>query len=340
MAEERVRRRSVPATHAPQGGTRGQERGSGDPPSADHVSYAVDGSIAVITLDRPHVLNAFTDRMEAELIECFDRSDADDDVRVVVLTGAGRSFCAGMELTPSDTSASPFAAWRTSEDAPAETQFSVPGEDLPMRRDGGGRVVLRIFNSAKPVIAAINGHAVGVGITMTLPCDLRVLADDAKVAFPFTRRGFVPESCSSWFLPRVVPVQRAMEWMLTGRTIGAQEALDAGLVLSLHPPDEVLDAAMAIARDIAINASPVSASLARQLLWRMLAVDHPMTAHQLETHALNLRGVSADAAEGVEAFLQKRPPRFGDPVSAAPDIFAALPNPAYAPPDESATEER
>lgn len=294
------------------------------------VRYEVADGVAVVTLNRPEALNAFTDRTEVELIECLDRSDADDQVRVVIITGAGRAFCAGMDLTPSPDGVGPFEGWRTSPGAPPGTQFEVAGEDLPIRRDGGGRVSLRIFESTKPVIAAINGDAVGVGITMTLPCDLRVLADSARIAFPFTRRGFVPESCSSWFLPRVVGIQRALEWMLTGRRFGAQEALAAGLVLSVHPADEVLEVAMGIARDIA-TVSPVSASLTRRLLWEMLTADHPMTAHRIETHALNHRGVSGDAHEGVQAFLERRTPTFTDNVSDALDLLAGLPRPPYTP---------
>jgi enoyl-CoA hydratase/carnithine racemase len=294
------------------------------------VRYEVTDGIAVVTLDRPGALNAFTDRTEVELIECFDRSDADDQVRVVVITGAGRAFCAGMDLAPSPDGGGPFETWRASPDAPPETQFHVEGELLPVRRDGGGRVSLRIFESTKPVIAAINGDAVGVGITMTLPCDLRVLADSARIAFPFTRRGFVPESCSSWFLPRVVGIQRALEWMLTGRRFDAREALDAGLVLSVHPADEVLAVAMGIARDIAA-VSPVSASLTRRMLWQMLTADHPMTAHRIETHALNHRGVSDDAHEGVQAFLRRRTPAFTDTLSGAGDLLAGLSRPTYTP---------
>lgn len=296
-----------------------------------HVQYEVVDHVAVVRLSRPDALNAFTDAMEAELIACLDRSDSDDDVRVVVLTGTGRAFCAGMDLAPTDDGVPPFETWRRSETAPVGTQYVVAGEDLPIRRDGGGRVVLRIFESVKPIIAAINGHAVGVGITMTLPCDLRLVAEDAKIALPFTRRGFVPESCSSWFLPRVVPVQTALEWMLTGRTLTAAEALAAGLVRSVHPADEVLPAAMELARDIAA-AAPVSTSMTRRLLWRMLTAAHPMTAHEVETEALNARGVSADAREGVDAFLQRRTPVFSDAVSQAPDLLSRLPGLDYAGP--------
>jgi enoyl-CoA hydratase/carnithine racemase len=297
------------------------------------VRYEVKDHIATMTLNRPEALNAFTDEMEAELIAAFDRSDGDDDVRVVILTGVGRAFCAGMDLAPNEEGTTPFEAWRRSPTAPAGTQYEVPGEPLPVRRDGGGRLVLRIFESLKPVIAAINGHAVGVGITMTLPCDLRILASQAKIAFPFTRRGFVPESCSSWFLPRVVPIQRALEWMLTGRTITAQEAFDAGLALELVDQDDVFDTAWRFAREIAVNVAPASASLARQMLWQMLGADHPMKAHQLETAAINSRGVSADAHEGVLAFLEKRTPAFTDTVSSVTRLSAELPRPSYQPPN-------
>ena len=284
------------------------------PEPRPHVRYAVSDHVAVVTLDRPEALNAFTDAMEQGIIDCLDRADADDDVRVVVLTGAGTAFCAGMDLTPTDDR-EPFEQWRASPTAPAGTQSPLRDDPLPLRRDGGGRVALRIFESLKPVIAAINGHAVGVGITMTLPCDLRILADTAKVAFPFVRRGFVPESCSSWFLPRVVPMQRALEWMLTGRTLTAAEVLAAGLVLRTLPADDVLPAALDLAREIATRSSPVSAAYSRGLLWRMLTAAHPMDAHHEETLALNRRGVSPDAAEGVAAFLGRREPAFPDRVS-------------------------
>lgn len=299
------------------------------------ISLAVADGIATITLQRPEALNAFTDRMEIELIEAFDRCDRDDAVRAVVLTGAGRAFCAGMDLSQSTET---FDSWR-STDGPEGPTAGPPGSGgVHMRRDGGGRVVLRMFEMHKPVIAAINGHAVGVGITMTLAADIRVAADDAKMGFVFNRRGLVPESCSSWFLPRVVPMQCALEWVLTGRVFPAQEALDTGLVRSLHPRAELLDVAYGLAREIADNTAQVSVALARQMLWRMLGADHPMTAHEVETHALNLRGVSGDAKEGISSFLEKRPARFPDTVSQElPDVFARLPHPAYREP--SLTEE-
>ncbi|KAA9153446.1 enoyl-CoA hydratase [Amycolatopsis acidicola] len=295
-----------------------------------HVRYEVSGHVAVVTLDRPGAMNAFTDEMESGLIECFDRADGDDDVRAVVLTGAGSAFCAGMDLGSAAEGVAPFAAWRASESAPPGTQDRAGDGELPLRRDGGGRVALRIFDARKPVLAAINGHAVGVGITMTLPCDLRLAADEAKIAFPFARRGFVPESCSSWFLPRLVPPQRALEWMLTGRTVSSEEARESGLVLSVHPAGSVLDAALELASRIAATA-PVSSSYTRRLLWRMLTASHPMEAHRVETLALNEFGISEDAEEGVAAFLDKRTPSFTGRVSAAPDFLAGLPRPGYRP---------
>ncbi len=304
----------------------------------EHVLYAVDGAVATITLHRPDRLNAFTDTMERQLIEAFDEADADDAVRAVVITGAGRAFCAGMDLAEAENPDDTFREWRSSPDAPAGTTFDVPGEDLPVRRDGGGRVALRIWASKKPVLSAINGHAVGVGTTLTLPTDLRLASEDATFCVPFVRRAFVPESCSSWFLPRVVPVQTAMEWTLTGRRISATEALAAGLVRSLHPKDEVLSATLELAHEIA-QASPVSVTLARHMLWRMLGATHPMDAHRVETWGLNQRGVSADAGEGVRAFLEKRDPVFTDRVSTdLPDIFTELPpEPTYLPPSGDAS---
>ncbi|CAN5532748.1 crotonase/enoyl-CoA hydratase family protein [soil metagenome] len=298
----------------------------------EHVRYDVRDHTAVVTLDRPQQLNAFTDTMERELITCFDLADADPDVRAVVLTGSGRAFCAGMDLGWGEP-ATTFERWRASDDAPAGTRFDVPGEPFPVRRDGGGRVVLRMFDSTKPLIAAINVHAVGVGITMTLAADIRVAAEGAKIAFPFTRRAFVPESCSSWFLPRIVGVSTALEWLLTGRTFASEAGLAAGLFRSLHPAGEVLATALALASEISAEAAPVSASLTRQMVWRMLTVDHPMTAHEVETLALNRRGVSSDAHEGVAAFLEHRTPTFSESVGPdTADCLGALPTPRYRPP--------
>jgi len=236
----------------------------------------------------------------------LDRADADDDVRAVVLTGAGRGFCAGADLG-----------------AGGETfDYRARGAgDATVVRDNGGQFTLRVFDSKKPVIAAINGPAVGVGATMTLPMDVRLAADDAKIGFVFARRGIVPEACSSWFLPRVVGISRAMEWVATGRVFSAREALEAGLVRSLHPKHELLDAARELAREIADNAAPVSVALARQMMWRMLGAEHPMVAHRADSRAMFARGQSADAVEGVTSFLEKRPAKFTDRVSAGlPEI--------------------
>ena len=260
------------------------------------IAYAVEDGVATITLDRPDQLNTFTARMREELIDALDRVDGDDAVRAVVVTGRGRAFCAGADLSSGS----------------GTFDINARGVSDPEEwRDGGGQVTLRIFACTKPVIAAINGPAVGVGATMTLPMDVRVAADSARFGFVFTRRGIVPEACSSWFLPRIVGISQAAEWVLTGRVFDADEALRGRLVRSLHPAAEVVAAATAIARDIAQNTSEVSVALARQMLWRMLGASHPMEAHRLDSHGMAYMGRSADAAEGVGSFLEKRPARFG-----------------------------
>ena len=269
------------------------------------IEYAVADGVLTITLNRPDRLNAFTGQMRDDLIAAFDASDADDDVRAVVVTGAGRGFCAGADLVGGGTTFDATA--RGSED---ETL----ADGTP--RDGGGQVSLRIFASLKPVIAAINGPAVGVGITMTLPMDVRLVAQGARIGFVFARRGIVPEACSSWFLPRIVGISRAMEWVATGRVFDADEALAGGLVRSVHPPAELLPAAHALAREIAEATAPVSVAHARRLMWTMLGAAHPMQAHEADSRAMAARGRSADAREGVTAFLEKRPAAFPDRVSA------------------------
>ncbi len=240
--------------------------------------------ILTVTLHRPDKLNAFTRAMRDELIAAFARADADDEVRVVIVTGAGRAFCAGADLS----------AGRAAEE----------------QRDGGGRVSLAIYASKKPVIAAINGAAVGVGVTMTLPMDIRIASSSARFGFVFARRGIVPEACSSWFLPKVVGLSQAAEWLYTGRVFGAEEALKGGLVSRVVPPEELLPAARALAREIADNTSAVSVALSRQMLWRMAGADHPMEAHKVDSRAIYAMGVSADVAEGIASFKEKRPPRF------------------------------
>ncbi len=272
------------------------------------IRRSIDRDVATITLNRPEKLNAFTNRMMRELIDAFDRVDADDDVRAVIVTGAGRGFCAGADLSVGGTT---FAYGGSDE----QTAVGVP-------RDGGGMVSLRIFECNKPVIAAINGAAVGVGVTMTLPMDIRLVSTSAKIGFVFARRGIVPEACSSWFLPRLVGISQALEWCYSGRVFGADEALAGGLVRSIHEPDDLLPAARALAAEIADHTAPVSIALTRQMLWSMLAADHPMEAHRVDSRAILQRGRSADAREGVESFLEKRPAVFPDKVSdGLPDIF-------------------
>ena len=277
------------------------------------ISTQVDEGILTITLDRPDKLNAFTGRMMFELIDAFDRADADDDVRVVVVTGAGRGFCAGADLS---------AGGSTFDVGARGADVGVGGDDDGVNRDGGGRVSLRIFGCTKPVIAAVNGPAVGVGATMTLPMDIRLASESARFGFVFTRRGVVPEACSSWFLPRVVGIAQAQEWVMTGRVFDAEEALRGGLVRSVHPPDELLPAAYAIAREVVENTAPVSVALSRQMLWRMLGADHPMEAHKIDSRGIVSRGASDDAREGVTSFLEKRPAAFPMRVSdGMPDFY-------------------
>jgi enoyl-CoA hydratase/carnithine racemase len=281
----------------------------------EEIRYEVADHVLTITLNRPDRLNAFTPTMAREVIEAFDRSDADDDVRAVIVTGAGRGFCAGADLGGGGGTFD----WRDRD-----------GGDAGVPRDGGGRVTLRIFDSLKPVIAAINGPAVGVGITMTLPMDVRIAASGAKIGFVFARRGIVPEACSSWFLPRLVGISQAMEWVATGRVFLAEEALTGGLVRSVHPADDVLPAARALAAEIATEAAPASVALARRMMWTMLGASHPMEAHRADSRAMFARGQSADAFEGVTAFLEKRPPQFADRVSdGLPELFPGREEPVF-----------
>ena len=281
------------------------------------IIYGVDDHVATITLNRPEQLNAFTGTMMYELVDAFDRVDADDDVRAVIVTGAGRGFCAGADLS---------SGGDTFSRGGSDVQTKVEG----VPRDGGGIVSLRIFECTKPVIAAINGPAVGVGITMTLPMDIRLVSENAKIGFVFARRGILPEACSSWFLPRLVGISQATEWCYTGRVFGAQEAKDGGLVRSIHAPDDLLPAARAIAKEIADNTAPVSVALTRQMLWRLLGADHPMEAHKVDSRGIAERGRSADAREGVTSFLEKRPPVFPVKVSdGLPQIFPGWQDPEF-----------
>jgi enoyl-CoA hydratase/carnithine racemase len=278
------------------------------------IRYELADQVLTITLDRPQRLNAYTQTMQRELIEAFDRADADDEVRAIVVTGVGRGFCAGADL---EAGGSTFD-WRERQ----------TGDEVP--RDGGGRLTLRIFDCTKPVIAAINGPAVGVGITMTLPMDIRIAAQGARLGFVFTRRGIVPEACSSWFLPRIVGISQAMEWVASGRVFDAEEGVAGGLVRSVHTADELMPAARTLALEIAQNAAPVSVALARRMLWTLLGADHPMAAHRADSRAMFARGQSADAREGVTSFLEKRDPRFSDRVSdGLPELFPDREEPAF-----------
>jgi enoyl-CoA hydratase/carnithine racemase len=282
--------------------------------SFEEIRYEVADRVLTITLNRPDRLNAFTPTMGRELIEAFDRADADDDVRVVIVTGEGKGFCAGADLGGGGDTFD----WRDRQEA----------DEIP--RDGGGVVALRIFDMTKPVIAAINGPAVGVGITMTLPMDIRLAAEGAKIGFVFARRGIVPEACSSWFLPRVVGISQAMEWVATGRVFSAEEALAGRLVRSVHPKAELLDAARALATEISGHTAPVSVALARRLLWTMLGADHPMAAHRADSRAMFSRGQSGDAREGVTSFLEKRDPEFTDRVSdGLPEVLPGMDEPVF-----------
>lgn len=270
------------------------------------IALAVADGIATITLNRPDKLNAFNARMRDELIAAFDATDADDAVRAVIVTGAGRAFCAGADLSGGGQT---FDYAARNEAAREELRVG------DVYRDGGGMVTLRIYRSLKPVIAAVNGPAVGIGMTMQLPMDIRLASTEARFGFVFARRGITPEAASSWFLPKLVGMQTALEWCFTGRVFGAQEALDRGLVRSLHAPGELLPAAQALAREIADHTAPVSVALTRQLLWRMAAAAHPMDAHRVDSRAIQTRGASADAREGVSAFLDKRPAIYPNQVS-------------------------
>jgi enoyl-CoA hydratase/carnithine racemase len=275
------------------------------------IDYQVSEQIATITLNRPEKMNAFTRTMMDEMIDAMDRVDGDDGVRAVIFTGAGeRAFCAGADLTP-EGGGSIFSS-------------AEPVEDLsdPRVRDGGGLLTLRLFQSTKPLISACNGAAVGVGATMQLPMDMRLASDNARYGFVFARRGLVPEACSSWFLPRIVGVNQALEWCMTGRIFDAQEALNGGLIRSIHPQGELIDAARGLAREIAQNTSAVSVAMTRAMLWRLPSGAHPMDAHKVDSRSIYRMSKAADVQEGVQSFLEKRPPAFPGRVTAdMPDFY-------------------
>jgi len=291
-------------------------------PTFETILYAVEDGVATITLNRPDRLNAFTTQMMLDMIAAFDATDADDAVKVVIVTGAGRGFCAGADLS---AGAATFNYAARGEAARDEAKVG------DVYRDGGGRLTLRIFDSLKPVIAAVNGPAVGIGVTMQLAMDIRIASEAARFGFVFARRGIAPEAASSWFLPRLVGISKALEWCYSGRVFPAAEALEGGLVRSVHAPDDLLPAARAIAKEIVDNTAPVSVSLIRQMMWRNLGASHPMEAHRVDSRAIQARGRSRDAAEGVSAFLEKRTPAYPDRVSTdLPDIW-----PAWSPPEFS-----
>jgi enoyl-CoA hydratase/carnithine racemase len=271
--------------------------------------YEVESGVAVVTLSRPDKMNAFTPIMRKELIGIFTQADRDDAVRVVVVTGAGKAFCAGADLS---TGGSTF-------DLSEEQGRKIAISEY---RDGGGQTTLAIFRCRKPVIAAINGHAVGIGITMTLAMDMRIVAGDAKIGFVFARRGVHLEACSSWFLPRVVGISKAAELVYTGRVFRAEEEATSGLFNYVLPSNQVLPKAMTIAREIAENTSAVSVALSKGLLWHGLSENDPQSAHLIESRSFFWAGRQKDAYEGVQSFLEKRAPRFTmRPSSDMPDFY-------------------
>ena len=291
------------------------------PTSYGTVRYEVRDNILTLTLNRPDRLNAFTTQMMSDLIKSFDKADADDNVRAIVITGEGRGFCAGADLEAGANTFN-YAARDKEKKRHVPEVNGTPDLSHENARDGGGRVSLRIFSCLKPVIAAINGPAVGVGVTMTLPMDIRLASSDARFGFVFTRRGIVPEACSSWFLPRIVGISKALEWTMTGRVFDAAQALEGGLVSAVHAPEDLLPAAYSLAEEIRDNTAPVSVALSRQMLWRTLGADDPMEGHKIESRGIQTRGKSEDAKEGIKAFLEKRAANFPcTPSQDMPDYF-------------------
>lgn len=280
----------------------------------EQILYEKDGPILTITLNRPDKLNAFTGQMMQEIIKAMDAADADDEVRAIIFTGAGRGFCAGADLSAGKDT--------FNNDA--------PGKQSGLQRDGGGLLTLRLFESKKPLISACNGPAVGVGATMQCAMDIRLASEKARYGFVFSRRAIVPEACSSWFLPRIVGIQTALEWTFSGRVFEASEALDRGFVRSVHAEDELLPAAKALAMEFSEMTSAVSVTLIRHMLWKMLGANHPMEAHKIDSRGVYHRGRSADAFEGVESFLQKRAPSFPGKVSKdLPEFFPWWDEPTF-----------
>ena len=279
------------------------------------ITDVADG-IFTLTLNRPDRMNAFTPQMMAEMCAAFDIADADDAVRAVIVTGAGKAFCAGADLAGGGATFDYAKGTdNPTQGSPVQTDGSVDYKH-PGIRDSGGILTLRIFACKKPVIGAINGAAVGIGATMQLPMDFRLASDSARFGFVFARRGIVPEAASSWFLPRLVGISQALEWCYSGRVFGADEALKGGLVRSVHGPDDLLPAARALAKELTGESAPVSVALTRNAMWRMMGAAHPMEAHRLDSRLIWSRGSSGDAKEGVASFLEKRAAVYPDTVSA------------------------
>ncbi len=281
---------------------------------ADFTTLTLENrdGIALVTFARPEKMNTFNPQVMQDMIDVFDATDADDSIRAVIITGAGRAFCAGADLGTAGGDTFNY------EKRDSGKEIIANG----IRRDGGGRVVLRIFRSLKPVIAAVNGAAVGVGVTMQLPMDFRLASTTAKFGFVFSRRGITPEACSSWFLPRLVGMPAALDWVYSGRVFGAEEALQKGLVQSLHAPEDLLPAAFELAKQVTAHSSPVSVALSRQMMWRMMGAAHPMDAHVVDSRALQARGRQDDVKEGIAAFMEKRDAAFPNKVSSdVPELF-------------------
>ena len=288
------------------------------------ILYSVSDGIATITLHRPEKMNAYTGIMHREMVDAFDQIDADDDVRAVIVTGHGKAFCAGADLTP-EGDRKPFA----NNDAARNADGSYDYSDDAVR-DTGGKLTLRMYQCTKPIIGAINGAAVGIGATMQLAMDMRLASTKARFGFVFARRGIVPEAASSWFLPKIVGISQALEWCMTGRVFDAEEALAGGLVRSIHEPEDLLPAATALAREIADNTAPVSVALTRAMLWRLSAADHPMEVHKIDSRAIFNRAKTDDAKEGIASFLEKRAPEYPDKVPEdMPDFYPWWDEPDY-----------
>ena len=289
----------------------------------EQIKLEKEDGIAVLTLHRPDKMNAFTGKMMQEMIAAFDETDKDDDIKAVIVTGSGeRAFCAGADLSE--------GAKTFDYDARADSGEAGRTNKEDIQRDGGGRVTLRIFESLKPVIGAINGAAVGIGVTMQLPMDIRIASDNARFGFVFNKRGINPEAASSWFLPRLVGISKALEWCYTGRVFPASEALAGGLVSEVVPQADLMSRAKELAREIADNTAPVSNAVTRHMMWRMLGAEHPMDAHIVDSASIYERGQSADAKEGVMSFLEKRPAKYEGSVSKdMPTFFPWWKDPSF-----------